>query len=115
MYDTLTLCATPNCTNKSYHTYCLSCSAQEATRQALEAAEGTCRHDHSITGDYGMIMRLLPEYKGSEPQPGYMLDVCKTCLQELQERPYNPPRKGILIRSKAASMTQPVAGSTGTT
>jgi hypothetical protein len=47
-----------------------------------------------------MIKRLLPEYMGGHAQPGYMLDVCKMCLQELQERPYNPVRSGqVGIRS----------------
>ena len=92
MHDTLTKCATPDCPNMSYHTLCLTCSAQEATRKLQHASEGVCTHGHSITGDYDMIKRLLPDYKGSEPQPGYMLDVCKICLQELPERPYNPTR-----------------------
>jgi hypothetical protein len=47
-----------------------------------------------------MIVRILPAYKGGHPQPGYMLDVCKECLKELQERPYYPMRhmKKVLIR-----------------
>jgi hypothetical protein len=90
----LVLCATPNCQNLSNHVLCLSCSAQEVSHRLLQAAEGTCLHGHSITGDYGMIMRLLPEYQGSQPQAGYMLDVCKICLQELRERPYRPGRPG---------------------
>jgi hypothetical protein len=92
MGDNLTLCATPNCPNMSNHAHCLSCSAQEVSRRSLQAAEGTCLHGHSVTGDYGMIMRMLPEYKGHHPQAGYMLDVCKACLQELEERPYKPGR-----------------------
>jgi len=83
-------CMTTDCPNMTYHLHCLACSAQEASRRLLRAAEGHCVHGHSITGDYGMVMRLLPEYKGGQPQDGYMLDVCKDCLQELQERPYNP-------------------------
>ena len=94
MYDTLVLCITPNCPNMSYHVHCLSCSAQEVSRMSLQEAEGTCMHGHSITGDYGMIKRLLPEYEGSYPQSGYMLDVCKACLRELEERPYYPQRRG---------------------
>lgn len=94
MYNELIKCSTPNCRNMSYHVLCLSCSAQEVRRSLLQAAEGTCAHVHSITGDYGMVQRLLPEYKGGQPQPGYMLDVCKDCLKELPERPYNPPYPG---------------------
>jgi len=85
-------CITPGCPNMTYHLRCLSCSAEEANRRVLEAAEGKCIHSHSITGDYEMVKRLLPEYKGGHPQDGYMLDVCKTCLTELPERPYNPGR-----------------------
>jgi hypothetical protein len=92
MYDNLVLCTTPGCANMSHHVHCLNCSAQEVSRTSLLAAEGTCLHAHSITGDYGMITRLLPDYGGSHPQPGFMLDVCKVCLQELQERPYYPSR-----------------------
>jgi hypothetical protein len=92
MQNKLAKCATPNCPNMSYHLRCLSCSAQEASRRSQQAAEGTCTHSHSITGDFRMVMRLLPEYKGGPPQPGYMLDVCKVCLKELQERPYSPVR-----------------------
>ena len=50
----------------------------------------TCKHAHSVTGDFGLVQRLLPEYNGGHPQPGYMLDICKICLKELPERPYNP-------------------------
>lgn len=88
MYNQPVKCMTPGCPNMSRHLHCLSCSAQEASRRLLQAAEGTCSHIHSITGDYGMVRRLLPEYKGGHPQPGYMLDVCKACLKELPERPY---------------------------
>ena len=94
MYNKPVKCMTPDCTNMSYHLHCLSCSAREAGRRMLLAAEGICAHNHSITGDYEMIKRFLPEYKGGHPQPGYMLDVCKACLQELPERPYNPGRPG---------------------
>jgi hypothetical protein len=90
MYDEPVKCITLNCPNMSLHLRCLICSAQDASRRSLQAAEGTCAHSHSITGDYGMIMRLLPEYKGGHPQPGYMLDVCAVCLTELRERPYHP-------------------------
>jgi hypothetical protein len=48
-----------------------------------------CMHMHSITGDFGMILRLLPDYAGGHPQQGYMLDICKACLKELPERPYS--------------------------
>jgi len=90
----LARCKTPGCPNLSHHTYCLSCSAAEASRKSHLVLEGTCTHNHSVTGDYGMIKRLLPEYTGGEPRPGYMLDVCKACLQELPERPYNPSYPG---------------------
>jgi hypothetical protein len=93
MFNELVLCMTPNCPNMSHHLHCLSCSAQEASAKLLKAAAGICGHGHSITGDYDMIMRLLPEYKGGHSQPGYMLDVCKACLQELQERPYRQVRR----------------------
>jgi hypothetical protein len=92
MQNKLTKCVTPNCPNTSYHLRCLSCSAEEAARRSRQTVEGICTHSHSITGDFGMVKRLLPEYKGGPSQPGYMLDVCKTCLKELQERPYNAVR-----------------------
>ncbi len=94
MLNELIMCKTPSCLSMSHHLYCLRCSAQEAKRRSLLAAEGTCAHGHSITGDFELIKRFLPEYKGSHPQEGYMLDVCKACLQELHERPYNPSRAG---------------------
>ncbi len=94
MFNELIMCKTPNCPSMSHHLYCLSCSAQEVKRKSLKALEGICVHGHSITGDYEMIKRFLPEYEGSHPQLGYMLDVCKGCLQELQERPYVPARAG---------------------
>jgi hypothetical protein len=93
MYNELVKCMTLDCPNTSYHLRCLTCSATEASRKALEQAKGTCAHGHSITGDIGMIIRLLPEYEGGRPQAGYMLDVCKACLIELPERPYNPGRR----------------------
>ena len=85
-------CTTPGCNNLSYHLHCLSCSAQDARARSLQAADGVCAHGHSITGEYETIKRFLPEYMGGHAQPGFMLDVCKTCLQELEERPYNPVR-----------------------
>jgi hypothetical protein len=94
MYNKPGKCMTPNCLNTTHHLLCLSCSAKEQSRKAMEAALGLCIHNHSITGDYDMIMRFLPEYKGGPPQDGYMLDICKSCLQPLQERPYNPVRLG---------------------
>lgn len=94
MANELVRCMTPNCSNMSHHLHCLSCSAQEAGARLLKAADGICAHGHSITGDYDMIKRLLPEYEGGHSQPGYMLDVCKACLQELQERPYKQVRRG---------------------
>ena len=92
MYNKLTICMTPNCPNMSNHPYCLSCSAIEASARLLQASAGLCTHGHSITGEYETIKRFLPEYMGGHAQPGFMLDVCKSCLQELQERPYNPTR-----------------------
>lgn len=94
MHNEQVKCMTPGCPNMTYYVQCLSCSAQEVRRKLLQAAEGTCAHDHSITGDYGMVRRLLPEYQGGHPQSGYMLDVCKACLKELPERPYSPPYPG---------------------
>lgn len=90
-------CRTANCLNTSYHLYCLSCSAKEVSARSLQAAVGHCMHGHSVTGPYETIKRLLPDYMGSHAQPGYMLDVCKLCLQVLQERPYNPVRGGTRI------------------
>lgn len=92
MYQKPAQCMTPNCPNMSRHLHCPSCSAKEASLRLLQATEGSCAHGHSITGPYELIKRFLPEYKGGHSQPGYMLDVCKTCLQELQERPYTPIR-----------------------
>ena len=88
MSNELVLCMTPNCPNMSHHLHSLSCSTQEANARLLKSAADICGHGHSITGDYDMIKRLLPEYEGGHSQPGYMLDVCKACLKELQERPY---------------------------
>jgi hypothetical protein len=85
-------CATPGCPNMSSHLFCLTCSARVAGERLSLAKQGTCAHGHSVTGDFGMVRRLLPEYSGGHPQPGYMLDVCKTCLKELQERPYSLTR-----------------------
>jgi hypothetical protein len=92
MQETAAKCVTPNCPNLSHHLRCIPCSALEVSRRSLQAALGICAHNHSITGDYEMIVRLLPAYKGGHSQPGYMLDVCKSCLKELQERPYNASR-----------------------
>lgn len=92
MLHTTAKCLTPGCPNTSYRLHCPSCLAQEASTRLLQADEGICTHRYSVTGDYEMIKRLVPEYAGGHPQPGYMLDVCKTCLKELQERPYNPGR-----------------------
>lgn len=90
MYNKPVKCLIPSCPNMSQYLYCLTCSAENARRRSLQAAEGSCAHGHSVTGDYGMIMRLLPEYKGGHPHLGYMLDVCKACLTELPERPCHP-------------------------
>jgi hypothetical protein len=92
MYNRPVKCITLYCPNMSYHLRCLTCSAEEVRQRSLHAAQGTCAHGHSITGDYRMIKRLLPEYRGGQPQPGYMLDVCKVCLMALPERPYYPVR-----------------------
>jgi hypothetical protein len=83
-------CATPGCTNISSHLHCPSCLAQEVSSKLLRAAEGACIHTHSVTGNFDMVRRLLPEYAGGPPQKGYVLDVCKACLKELEERPENP-------------------------
>src|SRR6476659_7167496 len=99
MYNELVRCRTPGFPNLSHHLYCLSCSAAEASLRSLLALEGSCKHGNSVIGDYGMIKRLLPEYTGGEPQKGYMLDVCKACLKELPERPYNPAYPGRRHRS----------------
>ena len=87
-------CKTAGCLNISHHLYCLSCSAEGVKARSLQAAAGVCMHGHSVTGSYDTIKRLLPEYMGSDAQPGFMLDVCKACLQVLHERPYNPIRRG---------------------
>ena len=81
MQETQTKCITPNCPNMSYYSRCLSCSALEVSRKALEATQGTCTHNHSITGDFGLVMRLLPEYTGGHSQPGYMLDICHLIIK----------------------------------
>ncbi|MDQ6694366.1 MAG: hypothetical protein M3014_08075 [Chloroflexota bacterium] len=85
-------CATPGCPNTSYRQHCPSCLAEEANQRLVNAAAGECIHGHSVTGDYDMIVRLLPAYSGGPPEPGFLLDVCKTCLKVLQERPCNPVR-----------------------
>jgi hypothetical protein len=88
-------CATPGCTNTSYRLHCPTCLALEAGRRSLQADQGACIHVHSITGNFDMVRRLLPEYAGGKPQDGYLLDVCKSCLKELEERPENPSRPAI--------------------
>jgi hypothetical protein len=100
LQDRATKCMTPNCPNLSHHLRCIPCSALEVSRRSLQAAQGSCAHNHSITRDFEMILRLLPAYRGGHPHPGYMLDVCKGCLKELQERPYYPMRqmKKVLVR-----------------
>ena len=85
-------CSTPHCPNSTYRLRCDTCLAQEASHKVLQSHQAGCTHGHSITGDYEMVIRLLPEYSGAHPQPGYMLDVCKECLRELNERPYNASR-----------------------
>lgn len=70
---------------------CDTSFAQEAT-PALRVPQGACVHGHSITGSFEQIKRLLPDFAGEQPQPGYMLDICKTCLQVLRERPYESRR-----------------------
>lgn len=109
MHETPIKCATPTCPNTTHHLLCLSCSALEVSRKLFEATEGVCTHAHSITGDHGMVMRMLPEYKGGRPQPGYMLDVCKMCMQELQERPYVPISKHVRVSHKVIGTLAPVA------
>lgn len=85
-------CATPDCPNKSYRLHCPSCLAEEVAQRLLRADTGACMHGHSITGSFETIQRLLPEYTGGPPQPGYILDICKLCLMELRERPIDPGR-----------------------
>jgi hypothetical protein len=81
------------------------------------ASQGACAHGHSITGSFEQIQRLLPDFRGEQPQPGYMLDICKTCLQVLRERPYDsrrpPPRPRNSEEAKAATMPVPVVHLTG--
>src|SRR4051812_39355029 len=86
-------CITQGCPNMSYHMVCLTCSAAAVSAKSIQSGEDHCAHGHSVTGEYETIKRLLPEYMGGHAQPGFMLDVCKLCLQELQERPYNPMRR----------------------
>jgi hypothetical protein len=57
-----------------------------------QANLNSCDHSHSITGEYDVIKRLLPGYTGGPAQEGYMLDICKSCLIALPERPYNANR-----------------------
>src|SRR5437870_9575299 len=103
MQDTPGKCATPDCPNMTYELLCIPCSALEANRRLPQPGQVDCAHGHSVIGDFDMIVRLLPEYKGGHPQPGFMLDVCKACLMELQERPYNPLRhdRRSLVRGTA--------------
>jgi hypothetical protein len=81
------------------------------------ASQGDCAHGHSITGSFEQIQRLLPDFKGEQPQPGYMLDICKTCLQVLRERPYDsrkpPPRPRNSDEAEAANVPLPSAHLTG--
>ncbi|MEO8286164.1 MAG: hypothetical protein ABI670_06975 [Chloroflexota bacterium] len=92
----LVKCLTPGCPNRSYGPICPSClagsQASEVTRQTTGVDQATCPHTHSVTGDFPMVKRLLPDYRGGQPETGYMLDICKTCLKALPERPYNPIR-----------------------
>jgi hypothetical protein len=94
MYSKPVKGTTPKSLDMSHHLHNLSGSPHKASPESLQAqaAKGRCAHGHSITGPYETIKRFLPEYMGGHPQSGYMLDVCKMCFQELQERPYNPTR-----------------------
>ena len=85
-------CITIGCPNTAQGLLCPGCSAHKAGERSLQAGAAGCSHGHSLTGDFDMIKRLLPAYAGGHPQEGYMLDICKTCLQELPERPYNASR-----------------------
>src|SRR6188768_818783 len=90
MQTTSTLCLTSNCPNPAYDSFCPACRATKAIEVSAKKDASLCNHKISITGDFWLIKRLLPEYTGGEPLPGYMLDICKTCLKELPERPYAP-------------------------
>ncbi len=90
--------ATPNYPKTALPIRCDTSFAQGAS-QTLHATQGTCAHGHSITGSFEQIKRLLPGFAGKQPQPGYMLDICKTCLQVLRERPYNSRRPATRLRS----------------
>jgi hypothetical protein len=97
-----TQCTTPGCPNETYGPRSLACLAREERERALREVQDNCLHTHSITGDFSMVQRLLPEYRGGHPQPGYMLDVCKACLKELPERSYTPsPFRGHRLQRPA--------------
>jgi hypothetical protein len=110
MEDSPTKCVTPDCPNMTDALLCTPCLALEASQRSPQAVQETCAHGHSVIGDFDMIIRLLPEYKGGHSQPGYMLDVCKACLMELQERPYNPMRayRQAPVRGAAVQQSAPV-------
>lgn len=91
-------CTTSGCINPAQGLLCPSCMAREANGRLLHSADGSCLHNHSITGDFELVKRLLPTYTGGPPQEGYMLDICKTCLKELPERPYNANRNRQISR-----------------
>lgn len=98
MQQLLMKCITIDCPNTAQGLLCPSCSAKEATERLVQAGLGGCTHNHSVTGDFEMIKRLLPAYQGGPPQDGYMLDICKDCLKELHERPYNTSRHRMTSR-----------------
>lgn len=90
MQNSSQLCLTPSCPNSAHDSFCPVCMATKVSGESPEMHDNACTHLISVTGDFGLIKRLLPEYAGGEPLPGYMLDICKTCLKELPERPYAP-------------------------
>jgi hypothetical protein len=83
--------ATPNFPKTALPVRCDTSFVQGVSKTLLTSL-GACAHGHSITGSFEQIQRLLPDFRGEQPQPGYMLDICKTCLQVLQERPYDSRR-----------------------
>ena len=83
---------TIDCPHLAHGSCCPDCSAPETIGELPPISAGSCAHVHSITGEYELIKRLLPGYTGGPSQEGYMLDICKSCLKALPERPYNANR-----------------------
>jgi hypothetical protein len=92
MRQVICKCDTIDCPSLAQGLCCPGCSAPETTGELPQISAGSCGHFHSITGEYEVIKRLLPGYTGGPPQEGYMLDICKSCLMALPERPYNANR-----------------------